>query len=220
MDEIIEIFKQHANPSNAMAMKAYMKNRFEFFGIKTELRRDISKPLIQGLKSLSKSETVELCKSLWKEPQRELHYFAQELLLQNTKRKFEKSDIKWIKWFIERQQWWDTIDLLAPKILGEYLKKFPEQRNLMLKEWCIDKDIWKVRSSLLFQLKYKDKTDFPLLFEIILKSCHTKEFFINKAIGWMMRENSRTYPALITDFISQNESRLHPLSKREGLRLM
>lgn len=220
MDEIIEVFEQQANAANALAMKAYMKNRFEFFGIKTDLRREISKPLMQGLKSLSKEETVELCKSLWKEQQRELHYFAQELLLQNTKKKFEKSDIKWIEWFIERQQWWDTIDFLAPKILGEYLIKFPEQRDLMRNVWCVEKDIWKVRSSLLFQLKYKDKTDFTLLFGIILKSCHTKEFFINKAIGWMLRENSRAYPALITEFVSHNENRLHLLSKREGLRLL
>lgn len=216
--QIITHYKQAGNKAMAKPMAAYMQNRFEFFGIKTPERRAISKHLLHELKTLSPKDTVDLAKSLWNEPQRELHYFAQELLLQNFKKNFSVSDIEWMQWFIVHQSWWDTVDVIAPKLIARYMKEFPQNRDDMVKKWISSDNIWLMRSALLFQLKQKEQVDFQFLFSTILKLNHTKEFFINKAIGWVLREYAKTNRELIYTFIENNRGKLSPLSVREGMK--
>lgn len=216
--EIFNIFNEHRNDSLIPGMKAYMKDKFEFFGIKAPIRKEISKSILKECKSLSKIETIELCKELFNYPQRELHYLTCDILIQNTKSKLTKDDIHWIEYFIVTNSWWDTVDSIAPKIVGAYLKKFPEERKTCVNKWINSENIWLVRSSILFQLKYKDKTDLRFAFEVIHRTCNTKEFFINKAIGWLLRENAKRVPDLIETFVNENESLLSGLTKREALK--
>lgn len=219
MLQIIQsIFEEKGNNQLVGPMKAYMKNKFEFYGIKSPDRKEISRSILKECKSLSKKETIELAKELWNQPQRELHYLALELLFQNLKKNVSEEDLIWMEWFILNNSWWDTVDFIAPKLVGQYFKKFPEVRKRKINEWIETENIWLIRTGLIFQLKYKKDTDLPLMFETILRTCHTKEFFINKAIGWMLRENAKTHPALIQKFIEEHESRLSGLSKREGLK--
>lgn len=215
---IQSLFSENGNPSLAGPMKAYMKNKFEFYGIKSPDRKEISKHLLKECKTLSKKETIELAKELWNQPQRELHYLALELLLQNLKKNISKDDLVWMEWFILKNSWWDTVDFLAPKLVGLYFKKFPEERHEKIKAWIKSGNIWLIRTGLIFQLKYKKDTDLQLMFDTILQVAHTKEFFINKAIGWMLRENGKTNPVIIEQFIEKNEHLLSGLSKREGLK--
>ena len=196
---IIAAFSENANPDLAVGMKAYMKGKFEYFGIKSPLRKEISKPVLQNCKSLSKAETINLAKQLWNEPQRELHYISMELLFQNLKKVLVKEDIESLEWFITKNSWWDTVDFIAPKLMAAYFQKFPDE-------------------AILFQLKYKKDTDLDLLFGIILRVNHTKEFFINKAIGWILRENAKRIPIVIYDFIRNHQHELSNLSIREGLK--
>lgn len=218
LDIIQNQFSENGNPALVGPMKTYMKNKFEFYGIKSPARREISKPILKECKALSKKETIDLAKELWNQPQRELHYLALELLLQNLKKDISKEDLLWMEWFILKNSWWDTIDFIAPKLVGLYFKKFPEVRRAKIKEWIESENIWLIRTSLIFQLKYKKDTDLNLMFETILQTCQTREFFVNKAIGWMLRENAKTNPAIIEQFIEENEQRLSGLSKREGLK--
>lgn len=215
---ILQIFEDAANPKLAVGMKAYQKNKFEFFGITTPTRREICKPILLHGKSLSKKETIDIAKKLWNQPHRECHYLAQELLFQNLKKSLEKSDIVWLEWLVLNNSWWDTVDFIAPKLISIYFKKFPEERNKKVDEWIVSNNTWLIRSALLFQLKYKDETDVVFLFKTILRVCHTKEFFINKAIGWMLRENAKRIPEIVSDFIDDNRNRLSNLSVREGLK--
>lgn len=215
---VLESYQENANPDLAIGMKAYLKNKFEHFGIKTPVRREICKPILAACKTLSKVETIELAKELWKQPYRDCHYFAQELLWQNLKKKLEKDDIVWMEWLVTTNSWWDTVDFIAPKLMAKYFEQFPEERKLKTDQWIASKNIWLVRSALLFQLKYKKETDLNLLFNIILRVNSTKEFFINKAIGWMLRENAKRIPEVIYDFIREHRHELSGLSIREGLK--
>lgn len=215
---IVEIFRDSAEEKLALDMRAYMKNKFDFFGIKTPLRRQISKPILEDCKTLSKRETIELAKKLWKQPQRELHYLAQELLFQNLKKNLSVDDIDWMEFFVIHNSWWDTVDFIAPKLIGTYFKKFPEQRDAKIAKWISSGNIWLMRSAILFQLKYKDETDLDFLFRIILSCSQTKEFFINKVIGWVLRENAKRVPTIIYRFIADNKSHLSTLSINEGLK--
>jgi 3-methyladenine DNA glycosylase AlkD len=223
---ILDILNDAANPDLAPGFEAYLKNRHKCFGIITPTRREICKPVMENCIGLSKKETVALARQLYKQPQRECHYLALELLEQKTRQcakkkhseKLEREDIEWMEHFVLTHSWWDTVDVVAPKIMSHYFMAFPGERQAKTSEWIKSGNTWLIRSALLFQLKYKAETDLDLLFQTILRVCHTKEFFINKAIGWILRENAKRVPSTIYHFIGKNEKKLSPLSVREGLK--
>ncbi len=210
-------FERNSNTKIAAGQKAYMKNRFEFFGIKTPLRREISKPFLQKEYLPDKNRLEETIKTLWKKPQREFQYFAQELTFK-YKKQFEKKDIALFEFMISNKSWWDTVDFIAAKITGEYFKLFPSEIKNLTENWLASGNIWLQRSCLLFQLKYKENTDTELLSHFINKLTGSEEFFINKAIGWVLREYGKTNPNWVIDFTEKTQ--LAALSKKEALRII
>ncbi|MEE9349893.1 MAG: DNA alkylation repair protein [Flavobacteriaceae bacterium] len=214
---IINQFKENANPINAIAQAQYMKNKFVFFGLTAPKRRELQKPFLIQKYLPSKSELDVLVKELWTQPQRELHYFTQELVRKYIKQ-LELRDIDLFEFMIVNNSWWDSVDFIAPNLVGAYFEKFPNQRDVFIKKWLQSNNIWLQRSAILFQLKYKQQLDTVLLATIINKLLGSKEFFINKAIGWILREYGKTNPNWVLDFVSKTE--LSNLSKREAIRLI
>ncbi|HZH85731.1 MAG TPA: DNA alkylation repair protein [Brumimicrobium sp.] len=214
---ISSVFEACANPSIAKGQAAYLKNKFSFFGLKTPFRRDLQGPFLRKENLPEKKKAFKMIKELWDAPQRELHYFGQEFFFKYAKQ-FKEKDILFLEYMITHNSWWDTIDFIATKPLAEYFKQFPEARRKVVDRWLTSDNIWLQRSAILFQLKYKAETDLELLTDIILKLSVSKEFFIKKAIGWILREYSRTDEKWVLDFVENNE--LQPLSKREALKLV
>ncbi|MBE9467999.1 MAG: DNA alkylation repair protein, partial [Bacteroidetes bacterium] len=150
-------------------------------------------------------------------PEREYQYFAQELLFLNHKQ-LEIEDIILFEFMIKNKSWWDTIDVISTKLVGEYFKIYPCQKIKYINSWLSSNNIWLQRSCVLFQLNYKDKLDKELLCYIINSLTGSDEFFINKSIGWILRSYSRINPEWVIDFVNKTE--LSKLSVREGLRLI
>ena len=216
--KILEIeFEKNANPEIAIGQKAYMKNNFDFYGIKTPDRRKIQKPFLVKKYLPPKKDLEKIVKTLWKKPEREYQYFSQELTEKYSKQ-FDKSDIELFEFMIINKSWWDTIDFIAPKLVGEYFKLYPEQRNNHIEKWIVSGNIWLQRTAILFQLNYKVDLDKNFLAYIIHSLLGSKEFFINKAIGWILRQYSRTNPSWVIDFV--NKTDLNALSKKEALRII
>ena len=119
---------------------------------------------------------------------------------------------------LTHNSWWDTVDFIAPKLIGAYFVSFPDQRDAYVNKWLLSKNIWLQRSCIIFQLLRKEKTDTEFLEKIINSLLGSKEFFINKAIGWALRDYSRTDAEWVKHFASKTD--VHPLSKREALRLL
>lgn len=216
-DHLIAEFTLHANDQIAAGQKAYMKDKFEFFGIKSPERRIIQRPFLVKEYLPCKEESFELIRELWEEPQRELQHFAMELLFKYLKQ-VEVDDIWFVEYLITHKSWWDTVDFLATKSVGFYMKKFPEEQNGIIEKWLTSDNIWLQRTCLLYQLKYKDKLDTERLDQIIVRLNGTKEFFINKAIGWVLREYSKTNPEWVISYVDRTP--LHSLSKREALKVI
>ncbi len=212
-------FESNANPKIAAQQKAYMRNQFEYFGIKTPQRRELQKPFLSKEFLPKKSEAFQIVKILWQKPQRDYQHFAQELAFK-YKKELEKEDIALFEFMILNKSWWDTIDFIAPKLVNQYFKSFPEERDFYIKKWLESENMWLQRSAILFQLKDKEKIDTYLLTFIIQTLIPSKEFFINKAIGWVLREYSRTNPSWVIDFVKKNEYQLSNLIKKEALRLI
>ena len=210
-------FEKHKNAKIALEQKAYMRHQFQFYGLKATVRREIQKPFFIKEYLPQKSEIEHIIKTLWEKPEREYQHFAQELAFKYVKQ-LELKDINLFEFMVTNKSWWDTVDFIANKLMGEYFKTFPNQKEKYVTKWLKSDNIWLQRSALLFQLKYKNKIDTVLLSSTINSLLNSKEFFINKAIGWVLREYSRTNPNWVIEFVNNTE--LSTLSKKEALRLL
>lgn len=207
-------FRLHADKERAAGAKAYMRNQFAFFGLPTPLRRSITSAHIKN--QLPPYDELEIIvKELYAQPQREFHYFAIELA-GAMKKQWELPVIGLFEFLLVNHSWWDTVDHAASYLLGPYFIKFPQQISKITPKWNRSDNFWLVRSSIMFQKMYKQKTDTELLGKYILSQTSSKEFFIQKAIGWALREYGRTNPDWVRTFVRQNK--LAPLSSREALK--
>lgn len=211
---IIDIFKKNADEETALPMKKYMKNKFEFLGIKSPQRRVLLNEILNNTK-LSKEELIKTAENLWIEEAREFQHVAMDLLLK-YKKLLDINDLELLEKLVVTKSWWDTVDILAVNLIGYILKDNTSVINTYINKWLECDNIWLNRTAILFQLKYKNDTDEKLLYEIIRRFTSSSEFFIQKAIGWALREYSKTNQSSVIEFINNNE--LKPLSRREGLK--
>ena len=207
-------FIRHADAEKAKGAKAYMRNQFEFFGFQTPVRRMITKGIFEsGLPSFQ--EIPAIIKDAWLQPEREFQYFAIELL-GKMKKEWEPDMIPLLEEMITQKSWWDSVDHIATWILGPFFLKYPELIKKTTKKWNQSDNFWLQRSSIMFQKAYRDKTDTGLLSEYINNCKDSTEFFIQKAIGWSLREYAKTNPKWVLTFVQKNQ--LPALSKREALK--
>lgn len=209
------LLEQHANPDQAGSMKKYMRDQFEYLGIKSPQLRELMKQFIaeQGKPPVKDLDVILL--ELWSLPQREFQYAASGFLGRMEK-EFPASFIKTIEYMITTKSWWDTVDTISGGPLGVHFKRYPEVREKYLAKWRASDNFWLRRATILFQLNYKQETDFDLLCEIIRENLGSKEFFINKAIGWSLRQYARVDPQAVMKFVKSTP--LHPLSRREAMK--
>ena len=209
-------FKQNENPENAFAMAKYMKNNFPFFGIKTEERRRVFKEIWLENKQEVAANARRITLDLFLKQEREFHYCAIEILIKELKGNYKKEDIQLIEKLILNNSWWDSVDTIAKYILGEYLLEFPLETKKVIERFSKSDNIWLNRSAILFQLGYKQKTNPDFLFSECLKHSHSNEFFIQKAIGWALREYAKSNPEAVVEFVKT--SNLKKLSAKEALK--
>jgi len=201
-----DAFAANANPENAGPMRRYMKHRFDFFGIQTPLRKEIGCAFLAATGLPRANEREEIIKELWRLPQREYQYFALDIF-EKIINKSDQDIIELLEYVIVTKSWWDTVDRIAQKLVGALFQKYPEFIVPHTTQWMASKNIWLQRTALLFQLKYKEKTDQRLLFHFVEQLASSDEFFIQKAIGWALREYSKTSPRAVAAFVQ-----VHPLS--------
>ncbi|CAB4331704.1 unannotated protein [freshwater metagenome] len=208
-------FEKVADKEVADGAAAYMRNQFEFLGIKTPLRRELCKDLVSASKNLSEKEIIVLCKELWAQPEREFQYVACDILAKNAKRLSPSYIKRDAKWFITNKSWWDSVDSIQTSV-EVVVAANPELEATMF-EWIKSKNIWLVRSALIHQLTLRDKTNSTRLFALCELQTEEKEFFIAKGLGWALRSYSYIEPKAVKKFIKDHPE-LTPLAKREGMK--
>lgn len=211
MQEVFEIFRSNADKNRAIAMSAYMRGQFQFLGIATNPRRELSKPFFDKVdKAKIDWDFVFLC---WAQPEREFQYLALNYL-ELLRGLMAPSDMSNLRKITTDKSWWDTIDCIDG-LVGNIAMRYPLVKKTILK-WSVDGDLWVRRIAIDHQLLYRDKTDTELLEKVIVNNFGSKEFFINKAIGWALREYSKTNPKWVAEFINKYKSGMSPLSIREA----
>ncbi|MGC9470354.1 MAG: DNA alkylation repair protein [Bacteroidales bacterium] len=211
-----EIFDRHADPEKAVMMKKYMKNRFPFYGIQSPLRRELLRPLLRNVNP-TRDELIHVVDELWMREPREYQYAAMELA-DRFRQLLNEEDVCFLERLITTRSWWDTVDFLASRLTGSFLQRFPELTPGVNKQWMESGNLWLQRTCLLFQLRYKEKTNTDLLFANIAACAASGEFFLQKAIGWALREYSKTDAETVRHFVGTHK--LSPLSEREAMKII
>jgi len=205
----------HADPEYAVKMKAYLRNQFEFLGMRSEERNTLFKEFFaeRGLPEFT--DFPQIIESAFSREHREYHYFAIELA-RSFRKKWDPESVELFESMAVRRSWWDTVDYINSACLRPYFKTFPQGRYKITDRWARSGNIWLQRLSVIFQLGYKTDTDVRLLERNIKRLMGSDEFFVQKAIGWALRSYARTDPDFVRDFVAANE--LKPLSRREALK--
>ena len=211
-NELISTLRAHANKKKAAEMSAYMRDLFPFLGIAKPERAKLQK---EFLKAAKKEDTVDwnFVKECWQLPEREFQYLALEYL-RIKQAQLGASDITRLRALAIEKSWWDSIDQLD-RIVGDIALRHPKVNKTLLK-WSVDKNFWLRRIAIDHQLMRKDTTDTDLLEEILVNNLGQTEFFINKAIGWSLREYSKTDPDWVRSFIERHTDQMAALSIREA----
>jgi 3-methyladenine DNA glycosylase AlkD len=197
-----------ADAPRATAMRAYMRGQFEFLGIPTPARRAAITPVLKNVKE--PELLLPLAQALWTLPEREYHYAALDMLARHWK-KLQPDVIPALIALARQKAWWDSVDAMAG-VIGDVLR----YRHDYMDEALADGDFWVRRIALLHQLGWGDKTDAQRLFHYCVELAHEKEFFIQKAIGWALRDYARHAPEAAREFTSRHRNILAPLSFREA----
>jgi 3-methyladenine DNA glycosylase AlkD len=213
VESLNKMFREKANQEYAEQMSRYLRNHFPFLGIKTPERREIEKEFFKQTGVLKEPFNEAFVLALWRQPEREFQLAAVDYIVHLLK-KLEKEHIHLMENLITTKSWWDTVDTLAQKPVGTIIAKHPELITELVEKWVVSEDLWLRRTAIIFQLKYKAETDEELLYRYIKLNSDSKEFFIQKGIGWALREYSKTNPESVRRFIEANQ--LAPLSVREG----
>ena len=212
---ITDAYLVAANPANAVAMKAYMRDQFEYLGITAPERRLINKGLKAEYGLPAIGEMPALVKALWKKPEREYQYAAIDFM-QLLNKEWRAEEIHLFEYMIVHKSWWDSVDAIVSCLAGPWLKKFHEASPAITNQWINSENMWLQRAAIIHQNAYKQHTNEQLLYHYVKQCAHSKEFFIQKAIGWALREYAKTNPNSVRKFVDGHT--LAPLSRREALR--
>lgn len=207
-----KLFETHSNPERAISMSKYMKDQFSFYGIAAADRKNLYKDF---LKTEKKQDSIDwkFIDQCYADDHREFQYLAYEYLLV-MKKQLSFEDISLVKDLVMKKSWWDTVDFLA-QVVGNIVLKDSLVDEEML-AWSREENIWVQRIAILYQLRFKEKTNTMQLEQILLNCLGTNEFFINKAIGWALREYSKTNPDWVRDFLEKYQEQMANLSIREA----
>ena len=205
-----------AHPIKAQQMQRYMNDLFPFYGIPAPQRKELVRPFVSAAAKKYPQIPAQMIREMWSLPQREWQYAALDLL-QKYHKKAGTESLKLYEYLITTHAWWDTVDLIASWQVGALFERHPEIGADTARRWMDSGHLWLRRTVLLYPLKYKDKLDWPQLQAHILELADEKEFFIRKAIGWILREYSKTEPERVRAFVAA-QPRLSGLSRREALK--
>lgn len=210
--DIFEVLYEKRNEENAVNMAKYMKNQFDFLGINKPELKKIEREYFKEIKN-RKYIDYDFVNKCYGDNNREFQYVALDYLI-NKKRYLTNEDIPFIKNLIVTKSWWDTSDMIY-KLIADMALKY-EDINEILISWSKDNNIWIRRVSIIHQLHRKEKTNTELLEKIIVNNFGSDEFFINKAIGWALRDYSKTNKEWVSNFINKYKDKMANLSIKEA----
>lgn len=216
-----------SDKKKAQHMQKYLKTDMPMYGLQKPERAAVERKMYEEIlspavaaadeKKISLDLYQTCVQTLWELPHREEKYLAIDMAMHYKEMIGMDSLFIYENMLREDFMWWDFVDPIAINLVGGTVKSNVEKMEPILRKWIMDEDnMWIRRSAILAQLKFKEMTNEELLFEFCRLRMHEKEFFIRKAIGWCLRQYSRTNPKAVKKFLLEEKPRLSALSYKEG----
>jgi len=182
--------RRAADPARASAMQAYMKSAMPYHGVPAPLLRRVCKTSFERLHLASAAHWRALVLGLWRGARfREERYAALYLAGAARARAFQTpAAMRLYEELILTGAWWDYVDDIAAHRVGPILRDYPQPMRREMLAWSRSDHLWKRRTAIICQLGFKTQTDLKLLYACIEPALASKEFFLQKAIGWALRE--------------------------------
>jgi 3-methyladenine DNA glycosylase AlkD len=217
MAELERELRQVGDAERAVGAKAYLKSNLEFIGVAARPLREVARTFLSGHADLERMSLLDLVRALWQRPVFELKAIAVALLERRTT-DLVVGDFELIEELLRGSKTWALVDWLCTKVAAPLVETDPEATSAVLERWARDEDFWIRRASMLAQLPAlrSGAGDFDLFALFASRMVGEKEFFIRKAIGWVLREVSKKRPQLAYDFLLQHVDAVSALTLREG----
>lgn len=199
-------------PELAEPMAHYMKDHFPFCGVKKPQRALSERPFLKESVSLPMPELIQEIFRNYRKKEREYQYYAIDLAQRNIKR-FSLEDLAALLPLLGEKTWWDSIDAWR-KVFSTWVLAHPADLEQVYAFFFQHENFWYRWVAINLQLMFKEQTNTALLAQAILADLKTDEFFIQKAIGWVLRDYSKVNPTWVKEFMEQHS--LSKLALREG----
>ena len=216
MDRLVAAYEGARDPATAAPMQAYMRDQFDFLGIPTPVRTALDREVVAGLDRPDETQLAQVANACWALPHREYQYFACGYMRKHIG-VAGAGFIDVAQRLITTKSWWDTVDALATRTVGPLVRAHPD-RVATMDDWIDHENMWLARTALLHQLTFKQATDVERLFRYCRRRASDREFFIRKAIGWSLRELTKTDPESVRAFLAEMGDELSPLSRKEAVK--
>lgn len=216
MSRLESTYVAAAYPVRAAGTRAYMRDQFPYFGITSPRLRELDRTVVAGLDRPTGADLVAIAVGCWDRPEREYQYFACGYLRKHVSI-CDAGFLTTARHLVVTKSWWDTVDTLAAHTVGPLVTRHPTLVTTM-DAWIAEENMWLVRTAILHQLRYKQRTDADRLFEYCTAQAGHRDFFVRKAIGWALRAYAGTDPEAVRSFVHKQKERLSPLSVREALK--
>jgi 3-methyladenine DNA glycosylase AlkD len=216
LDRVTRTYEAARDPAKAEPMVAYMRHQFAYLGITAPEQRALNRAVLDGLGRPTEADLRVVAEACWARDEREYQYFAVRLLRRHVG-VCGAGFLEVVRPLITTKPWWDTIDELAAHVVGPLVATYPEL-VVTMDAWSADPDMWLIRTAILHQVRYRDKTDAERLFRYCVAQAGHRDFFVRKAIAWALREYAKVAPDAVRTFVAEHSAQLSGLSQREALK--
>jgi len=219
-DLLTEELRAVGDPDRAAQEKAYLKSNLEFFGESVWEIRRVAKAFITGAPAMSHDDLVALASALWAGPVFERR-MAAVVLLELHPRLLSPADLPLIERLVRESLTWALVDALATDVVGGILKRAPAEVTPVLDRWSTDPDFWVRRASLLGELQgLRAGAELAPFLRRADAMLDEKEFFIRKAIGWVLREVGKRRSDEVIAWLAPRTHRASGVTMREAVRYL
>lgn len=208
-------FSDAGDPVRAEGQRRYMRNRYEYYGLKAPEWVAILKDIFTKHGMYDGKDLQAFARLCFNEQYHEMFYTGLQMMEKQIKTQ-PPGFIDFLEKAIITGAWWDTVDWIS-KLVGIHFLHYPELQSRYARKWIASDNIWLQRVAIIHQLLYREKTDQKLLFQMILHRKNSQEFFVQKGAGWALRQYSKTNTKTVREFIAKHPE-LPALTKREGIK--